>query len=51
MYLDVFAILHTCACTQIGFHNRVETFKQDSQLDVVWKMYRVKSLVLSISAA
>lgn len=29
---------------------RVETFKQDSQLDVVWKMYRVRSLVVSITA-
>jgi hypothetical protein len=36
---------------QVHFASRVETFKQDSQLDVVWKMYRVRSLALGISAA
>jgi hypothetical protein len=36
---------------QVHIASRVETFKQDSQLDVVWKMYRVRSLALGISAA
>lgn len=35
---------------QVQLVGRVETFKQDSQLDVVWKMYRVRSLVVSITA-
>lgn len=38
-------------CVQIGFHQRMETFKPDNQLDVVWKMYRVRSLLMSVSAA
>jgi hypothetical protein len=42
--------LYVC-WVQIGFHQRSEVFRPDNQLDVVWKMYRVRSLVLSVSAA
>jgi hypothetical protein len=49
--LKLHGLSETSVPVQIGFHQRLETFKQDNQLDVVWKMYRVRGLVLSVAAA
>lgn len=35
---------------QVQWGERKESFKQENQQDVIWKMYRVRAMQLSIGA-